>query len=177
LQTYFISDGTLVKIGKSENAEARLLHFQTSHAQHLKLLLVLSEDREQELHKKFAAYHKRGEWFWLSNDIEDFIVGYNPQYQRRTFHAWIISRHKQPDAIGRLAREILKDPYYPREANKLAFLLRYYDGARRSDASELRKTIKRAHREWREFLSWKKAQPAPVDMRPRLVKKPTTEAE
>jgi hypothetical protein len=73
MQTYFISDGQRVKIGKSRNPPSRLAQLQTSHAAQLTLLLSIEEDEEKTLHQRFAAFRLRGEWFTLSPEILAFI--------------------------------------------------------------------------------------------------------
>ncbi len=57
----------LYKIGVSVDVQKRLTELQTGSAPELELVLVLpgNEKREQELHKRFAVKHVRGEWYSL----------------------------------------------------------------------------------------------------------------
>jgi len=63
VQTYFISDGSSIKIGRSTNPLKRLRSLQTAHHTPLSLVLTLDGDREQEFHTRFAKDKHRGEWF------------------------------------------------------------------------------------------------------------------
>jgi hypothetical protein len=74
-KTYFIEgEEGKIKIGKAKNVQRRLCQLQTGSASPLKLLHVLYEDREANLHKRFA--HLRipgGEWFRSSPALLEFI--------------------------------------------------------------------------------------------------------
>lgn len=77
MKTYFISDGTFVKIGKSSDPEKRQISFQTSSSRPLSLLISIVGDWESTYHDIFAADRTRGEWFaWSSahTDLVFFIV-------------------------------------------------------------------------------------------------------
>ena len=70
---YFISDGTYVKIGKSNNVINRLSILNTGNAATLTLLgYILQESEEaafkleKELHKVYEKSKVKGEWFNLS---------------------------------------------------------------------------------------------------------------
>ena len=70
---YFISDGTYVKIGKSNNVINRLSLLNTGNAATLTLLgYILQESEEaafkleKELHKLYEKSKVKGEWFNLS---------------------------------------------------------------------------------------------------------------
>ena len=76
MPTYFISDGQLVKIGKSNTPQKRLAQLQTSHHSILTLLLVMDGEYERDLHQQFADDHHRGEWFIFSPAIRAFIDDY-----------------------------------------------------------------------------------------------------
>jgi len=73
IYVYFIKKGDMVKIGKSADPQRRLLEIQTSTPDPIELLYTTNKFYENELHKKFENYHKRGEWFFFSYEIEDFI--------------------------------------------------------------------------------------------------------
>jgi len=72
---YFVAAGDLVKIGWAINPVDRLKQIQHISPIKLNLIKYFSGDRsvESSLHKKFAAYRKRGEWFIKSKEIEDYI--------------------------------------------------------------------------------------------------------
>ena len=71
---YFLRAGPAIKIGYSGSPAAairRLTGFQTANAQNLQLLGVAEGDRKQEaaLHRRFSAYHLRGEWFAADQEL------------------------------------------------------------------------------------------------------------
>jgi hypothetical protein len=76
-EVYFIqSDAGPIKIGHSDvGARSRLSQLQTSSPIGLKLLKVLpgTIKLERELHRKFAQYRLRGEWFQPSPELLEFI--------------------------------------------------------------------------------------------------------
>ena len=77
MKTYLISDGTYVKIGKSDNIQQRFGSIQTHHPLPLMVVLIVDRDVERELHQRFSKYKKRGEWYLLSQEIYNFIRGSN----------------------------------------------------------------------------------------------------
>lgn len=81
MKTYIISDGQRVKIGRSNNPDGRRKQLQTAHASTLVLLLSLDDNREKELHQRFAKHRERGEWFTLAADIQAFIDDPTLPYQ------------------------------------------------------------------------------------------------
>jgi hypothetical protein len=72
---YFIRDDAQVKIGHSVNPRARLRELQCATHRLLKLLATCKggQQRERLLHKKFAKYRIKGEWFKLSAPILKYI--------------------------------------------------------------------------------------------------------
>ncbi|MFF5853977.1 GIY-YIG nuclease family protein [[Kitasatospora] papulosa] len=66
--TYLIgAEGSeLVKIGHARNPQRRLAGLQTGQPAQLTLLWSQVGDYERALHRKFAAYRVRGEWFDLT---------------------------------------------------------------------------------------------------------------
>jgi hypothetical protein len=94
VKTYFISDGTCVKIGKSVDPAKRLAQLQTSHSRPLSLVAVLDGDHEAVCHRLFAAFRKTGEWFQLderhaqlidalsSTPTQDRCIGVNDEGRR-----------------------------------------------------------------------------------------------
>lgn len=73
---YFVSDGEAIKIGFSERPERRLNGLQSGHRLPLKILAVVpaTVTNEQELHKRFAHLHIRGEWFRSGPELTEYIA-------------------------------------------------------------------------------------------------------
>lgn len=76
---YFVRRGTSggVKIGYAENPHSRMRGMQTANEDELFLLGAIKGGREveQELHRRFAAGRKRGEWFHATPELLAFIEG------------------------------------------------------------------------------------------------------
>lgn len=74
---YFIrANGTgPVKIGFSTDYQARIASMMTSHARQLRLVAVIrgSHTDEQALHKRFAKYRVRGEWFRVAGELAKYL--------------------------------------------------------------------------------------------------------
>lgn len=74
---YFIKNGARdrVKIGFSEGHEGRLASLQSASADKLTLLGTVSGTRktEMKMHKRFAAYRERGEWFRVEGTLAKFL--------------------------------------------------------------------------------------------------------
>lgn len=72
---YFIQAGKAIKIGFTTNLMDRFMVIQTSNAEKLKLIAVIegSPEGESELHKMFKKYNIRGEWFWPSEELLEFV--------------------------------------------------------------------------------------------------------
>lgn len=62
-----------------------------------------------------------------------------------TFYDWLGRQTGRDDAVGAFARYAVKDRVFPREINKLVWLLSRYEGM-----PEQREGVKIAHREWRK---------------------------
>lgn len=77
---YFIkAEGTpFIKIGYSENVHHRLTKMQADCPLQLTVIKVIEGDQESEklLHKIFAAYHHKGEWFDITEKMIDEIEDY-----------------------------------------------------------------------------------------------------
>lgn len=63
MKTYIIKGGHKVKIGVSKNVPERLKQLQTSRSMELRVIHVFNGNLEKELHKQFADYRLKGEWF------------------------------------------------------------------------------------------------------------------
>jgi hypothetical protein len=78
---YFLAgDMEVVKIGESGNLGKRIENITPSTDRKLELIGFIKEDNklkrmeiETSLHRKFKHLLKKGEWFYLTNEIVDFI--------------------------------------------------------------------------------------------------------
>jgi len=84
VKTYIIKANNQVKIGITKDVPARLKELQTGNSAELRAIEVLEGNREKELHKLFADYRLKGEWFsaepverWLAAERakKDSLVG------------------------------------------------------------------------------------------------------
>ncbi len=74
---YFIFDGELTKIGKSDNPEKRVCSLQTGNGKKLSLINTIkckTQEKgfilESKLHAKFKKYRKQGEWFAIPEELQ-----------------------------------------------------------------------------------------------------------
>jgi hypothetical protein len=76
---YFVTAGHAVKIGRTVNFNKRLRHIQAHNHEKVELALLLKGEgwRERDYHKRFKAYHLRGEWFERCPEIEAEIARLN----------------------------------------------------------------------------------------------------
>jgi len=73
---YFLKSGKYVKIGLSASIEKRITDLQTGNPVELELLckyVVNSKYAESRLHQKFREDHTLNEWFYLSENIKNYI--------------------------------------------------------------------------------------------------------
>ena len=97
MQTYFISDGRAVKIGRSSNVEARLADLQTGSSEKLWLIHSIDGDHEKHFHTEYAQYRiEKSEWFRLSD-----------------FYIWLMHQIERDDWIGDFARDARGDKTFP----------------------------------------------------------------
>lgn len=75
VQTYIVKHPVtgLLKIGRSANAEGRIKSLETGAGAPLSTLALIPGDVEQELHQRFAALRRHGEWF---EDVDGAISAY-----------------------------------------------------------------------------------------------------
>jgi hypothetical protein len=77
---YFICNDaeTYVKIGISNDMSKRLPMLQVGNPETLKVYAIIkgNERTEKKIHDIFYDNHIRGEWFWMTSDIEKFIEDY-----------------------------------------------------------------------------------------------------
>lgn len=82
MSVYFITarELGLVKIGCTKDTDYRLGVLKTSSPAALKVEAILPGyyDREKELHDQFADYRVRGEWFTITEEIENIIRSAGP---------------------------------------------------------------------------------------------------
>ena len=73
---YFIRQDAAVKIGYTKQIKYRLSELQVSNPNELTVLLLIKGGikLEQELHKRFVDDKIRGEWYYLSDEVRDFIA-------------------------------------------------------------------------------------------------------
>ena len=78
---YFIQEGAdgPIKIGTTDDPKTRLQGLQTGNPRLLKLLYVMSGDKNLEvrLHKLFRSSCMRGEWFDPTKELTDLIENLN----------------------------------------------------------------------------------------------------
>ena len=89
-KTYFaIDDSGLIKIGRSNDWEKREKQLKTGNA-NIKIILVLKEDVEVELHKKFYDYQYSGEWYRISkDDINKIINNYTVEFMEENIEYYL----------------------------------------------------------------------------------------
>ena len=89
-KTYFaIDDSGLIKIGRSNDWEKREKQLKTGNA-NIKIILVLQEDVEVELHKKFYDYQYSGEWYRISkDDINKIINNYTVEFMEENIEYYL----------------------------------------------------------------------------------------
>jgi len=71
------SDSGLYKIGKTHNLQARIKTIKTSSPSEIEVERVFKSincgEAEKELHDRFSAFRKTGEWFQLEQEELDLI--------------------------------------------------------------------------------------------------------
>jgi hypothetical protein len=74
---YFVACGAYVKIGFAEAVPKRLTELQLANPEPLVLIGQVPGglDRETELHRLFAKWRHRGEWFHLNDETRNLIEG------------------------------------------------------------------------------------------------------
>lgn len=74
---YFVSDGDAIKIGFTSNGvDRRLEALRNGNPREIKVLATMrgTMDDEKRLHRRFAEYRVRGEWFKAAPELLDFIA-------------------------------------------------------------------------------------------------------
>lgn len=161
VQTYFIHDGTHVKIGHTDRGVmVRLRELQTGCATPLVVLHVIDGDHEETLKNLFIVdrIRPRGEWFRYSDDIKKFIGAPGP------FYVWMMNRSRVNDTTqdfiddSREACDVF--PMWPRVShrrenhlNVSALNFTYYDQLKgflrdHSACREAFRALATLYREW-----------------------------
>jgi uncharacterized protein YozE (UPF0346 family) len=147
MQTYFISNGTHVKIGRTyKPVEKRLAALQTASHLPLEILLIFDGDREKEFHLKFDAHRTSGEWFLLSPELREFTGAPGP------FFLWLVnqvSRHVHPnDFVSDFAHDaVLGDTCFPKHSTEYSALRNHLVYSHTS-CRAARVGLARAYRQW-----------------------------
>ena len=91
---YFIKLNDFVKIGFSDDVSKRVAQLQTSSPYNLDVLCIIEGDydKEKELHELFKQYSARGEWFYLSEEILEYIKSCKDL-------KWSLGFEKQEDVV------------------------------------------------------------------------------
>ena len=99
IQTYFaIDDSGLVKIGRSNDWKKREGQLKTGNA-NVKIILVLKDNVETELHRKFYGKQYRGEWYMITkDDIISIMNGYNVEYKDENIGYYLSELTKQQNS-------------------------------------------------------------------------------
>jgi len=92
---YFIEDDGLVKIGFSKNPNKRFVALKTSNPHELIIRLVIdgTVDDERNFHKLFKEFHHRGEWYYFSDVIKNFIE--NNQKNDLRYDLGLLNNYKE----------------------------------------------------------------------------------
>ncbi len=112
MQTYFISNGAHVKIGRTYKAvEKRLAALQTASPSQLVVMLILEGDREKEFHTRFAEARVTGEWFSLTHPALREFVG-----APSSFYLYLLKQVERNDWVGHFAHDAKDDACFPRHS-------------------------------------------------------------
>ena len=96
MNTYFaIDDSGLVKIGRSNDWNKREGQLKTGNA-NVRIILVLKDNVETELHRKFYNKQYRGEWYMITKeDIISIMNSYNVEYKDENIGYYLSELTKQ----------------------------------------------------------------------------------
>lgn len=100
---YFIQEGNKgpVKIGYAIDPKARLKQLQTGNSEKLLILKVIpgDEQRESKIHGSLEQFRKRGEWFFTTKEVLDFINKLDePEFELLKGKAYVVLRRKDEDS-------------------------------------------------------------------------------
>lgn len=140
MKTYLISNGTHVKIGKSNNPNIRIAALQTASPTKLTLILILDGDQEKSLHKRFAESRTNGEWFTLSAALTAYIE------ECTGFRNWLFKQKDRDDPIGDLANDAIGDKKFPQASDYKT--LKWYLLCHQTACRQARIALTSAYRMW-----------------------------
>ena len=100
---YFIQSDTYIKIGYTASLESmltRINNLQVGNPIKLNLIHAIAGSIQDEkiLHKKFIKDYARGEWFYFSSDIKNFLLA-NPSLPLTTVPVQAVKRYFKPKKI------------------------------------------------------------------------------
>lgn len=74
---YFIESRGFIKIGWTQNWRNRISNLQSASPEPITVLALLARPQiyERTMHKKFAAFRVRGEWFVDCKEIREHLAG------------------------------------------------------------------------------------------------------
>lgn len=100
---YFVQCEGMVKIGYSNNPYKRIQALKTSNPLELVMLLVIEgkQSDEAKIHKQFEKDHFRGEWFFLSDTIKNYIQSVQKSNQDLRYELGLMGA---ADVYGELTR-------------------------------------------------------------------------
>lgn len=99
IQTYFaIDDSGLVKIGRSNDWKKREGQLKTGNA-NVRIILVLKDNVETELHRKFYDKQYRGEWYMITkDDIIGIMNSFDVEYKDENIGYYLEELTKQQNS-------------------------------------------------------------------------------
>lgn len=106
--TYFAQQGEdgPIKIGKSKDPHARLAALQVGAPYPLRVLLIV-EEPEHKLHRRFKADRLQGEWFRPSSDLLRYIQERSPNKELREIKP---PKNEEPREVFPQSRVSYRDP-------------------------------------------------------------------
>lgn len=115
MSVYFIRDGSgMVKIGRADDPWQRLRDLQVASPHELQLVRVVQGGSKVEawFHRRFAANHVRGEWFWFASEMLTIAAPDEVPVERRPHpaqHRSIGDSLREADRLGILSERMRRD--------------------------------------------------------------------
>jgi hypothetical protein len=95
---YFVRGANLIKIGRTESIEARLLALRGSSPVPLSLVAAVYETAlgltEIDLHKRFRHLRDHGEWYHIQPELIEFIDNDPIMLRARKHYRYALHAHK-----------------------------------------------------------------------------------
>ena len=114
---YFVRSGQYIKIGISEAPRRRIASMQTGNPEEIEVLAIIEGGAalEAELHRRFAAFHRRGEWFQDDVAIRQAIADMPPlpppqSYKRIAAPPRNAAPKEEPPALDNWRFEVKRKP-------------------------------------------------------------------